>query len=31
MSEEYKRIIEIQLWNIANSLHGKMNADEFSD
>mgnify|MGYP002401717059 CR=1 FL=1 len=31
MSEEYKRIIEIQLWNIANILRGKMNADEFSD
>lgn len=29
MSEEYKRILEQQLWNIANTLRGKMNADEF--
>lgn len=31
MSEEYKRILEAQLWNIANTLRGKMNADEFRD
>jgi type I restriction enzyme M protein len=31
MSEEYKRILETQLWNIANTLRGKMNADEFRD
>jgi type I restriction enzyme M protein len=31
MSEEYKRILESQLWNIANTLRGKMNADEFRD
>lgn len=31
MSEEYKRILEQQLWNIANTLRGKMNADEFRD
>ena len=31
MSEDYKRILEAQLWNIANTLRGKMNADEFRD
>jgi type I restriction enzyme M protein len=31
MSEEYKRALEQQLWNIANTLRGKMNADEFRD
>lgn len=31
MSEEYKRILEAQLWKIANTLRGKMNADEFRD
>jgi len=31
MSEEYKRLLEAQLWNIANTLRGKMNADEFRD
>lgn len=31
MSEEYKRTLEAQLWNIANTLRGKMNADEFRD
>ncbi len=31
MSEDYKRILEQQLWNIANTLRGKMNADEFRD
>ena len=29
MSEEQKRILEQQLWNIANTLRGKMDADEF--
>lgn len=29
MSEEQKKILEQQLWNIANTLRGKMNADEF--
>lgn len=31
MSEEQKRKLEQQLWNIANTLRGKMNADEFRD
>lgn len=31
MSEEDKRNLEQQLWNIANTLRGKMNADEFRD
>ncbi len=31
MSEDHKRILEAQLWNIANTLRGKMNADEFRD
>jgi type I restriction enzyme M protein len=31
MSEEYKKVLESQLWNIANTLRGKMNADEFRD
>ncbi|MBL7835924.1 MAG: type I restriction-modification system subunit M [Bacteroidetes bacterium] len=31
MSEEEKRKLEQQLWNIANTLRGKMNADEFRD
>ena len=31
MTEEYKKILETQLWNIANTLRGKMNADEFRD
>ncbi len=31
MSEDYKRGLESQLWNIANTLRGKMNADEFRD
>jgi len=30
MSEE-KRLLKQQLWNIANTLRGKMNADEFRD
>lgn len=31
MSDDQKRILEQQLWNIANALRGKMNADEFRD
>lgn len=31
MSDDQKRILEQQLWNIANTLRGKMNADEFRD
>ena len=31
MSEEQKRALEQQLWNIANTLRGKMGADEFRD
>jgi type I restriction enzyme M protein len=31
MSEEQKRVLEQQLWNIANTLRGKMGADEFRD
>jgi type I restriction enzyme M protein len=31
MNEEHRRILEQQLWNIANTLRGKMNADEFRD
>jgi len=31
MSEEQKKLLETQLWNIANTLRGKMNADEFRD
>ncbi|MCM5661821.1 type I restriction-modification system subunit M [Galbibacter mesophilus] len=31
MSEEHKKQLEQQLWNIANTLRGKMNADEFRD
>jgi type I restriction enzyme M protein len=31
MSEEQKKKLELQLWNIANTLRGKMNADEFRD
>ena len=31
MSEQQKKILEQQLWNIANTLRGKMNADEFRD
>lgn len=31
MSEDHKKILEQQLWNIANTLRGKMNADEFRD
>ena len=31
MSDEQKKKLEQQLWNIANTLRGKMNADEFRD
>lgn len=31
MSEENKKNLEQQLWNIANELRGKMDADEFRD
>jgi type I restriction enzyme M protein len=31
MSEDQKKQLETQLWNIANTLRGKMNADEFRD
>lgn len=31
MGEEQKKLLEIQLWNIANALRGKMDADEFRD
>ena len=31
MSEEQKKQLETQLWNIANTLRGKMDADEFRD
>lgn len=31
MSEDQKRQLKQQLWNIANTLRGKMNADEFRD
>ena len=29
MSEDQKKQLEQQLWNIANTLRGKMDADEF--
>lgn len=31
MSEEQKKALQQQLWNIANTLRGKMDADEFRD
>jgi len=31
MSEDQKKMLEQQLWNIANTLRGKMDADEFRD
>ena len=31
MTESQKKRLEQQLWNIANELRGKMNADEFRD
>lgn len=30
MSEDQKKQLEQELWNIANTLHGKMDANEFS-
>lgn len=31
MSDEQKRVLERQLWNVANVLRGKMNADEYKN
>jgi len=31
MSEDQKKLLQRQLWNIADELRGKMNADEFRD
>ena len=31
MTEDQKQTLERQLWNVANELRGKMNADEFKD
>ncbi len=31
MSEDHKQQLNQQLWNIANTLRGKMDADEFRD
>ena len=31
MTDDQKKQLETQLWNIANMLRGKMNADEFRD
>ena len=31
MAEEQKKALQSQLWNIANTLRGKMGADEFRD
>ena len=31
MSEEQKRLLEKQLWSVANTLRGKMNADEYKN
>ncbi len=31
MSEDHKKILKKQLWNIADTLRGKMKADEFRD
>ena len=31
MSEEQKRLLEQQLWNIAHELRGRMDAGEFRD
>lgn len=31
MSDKHKAQLEAQLWNIANTLRGKMNADDFRD
>lgn len=31
MTEEQKKQLEQQLWNIADALRGRMDADEFRD
>ena len=31
MSEDHKKNLESRLWDIANTLRGKMGADEFRD
>ena len=31
MSEDHKKVLKQQLWNSADTLRGKMNADEFRD
>ena len=31
MSDDTKKTLQTQLWNIANTLRGKMGADEFRD
>lgn len=31
MSEDQKKVLEQKLWDIANTLRGKMDADEFRD
>ena len=31
MTEDQKKKLEQKLWDTANTLHGKMNADEFRD
>ena len=31
MTDDQKKQLEQQLWNIANTLRGKMDADEFRD
>ena len=31
MSEDQKRLLETKLWNIADTLRGKMDADDFKD
>jgi type I restriction enzyme M protein len=31
MSEEQKKVLERQLWQVANVLRGKMNADEYKN
>ena len=31
MSDEHKKTLEQKLWDIANTLRGKMGADEFRD
>ncbi len=31
MSEDHRKKLQTQLWNIANTLRGKMGADEFRD